>query len=200
MSKKYLFERALLARHGETQWNQAGKRQGQLDSPLTASGRNQASQLASIVENQHFDVICSSPLGRALETARVVARRANMEIVVVDELAELDHGTFAGLTNAEIKLRHPNARRERRQNKYAWRYPNGESYEDLDTRCASGLQRINTMGVSMPLIISHAMTTRMLLRNLLDLNPQDTMRLAIPHGAVLNVRPDSQTPFEWLHP
>jgi len=190
--------RILLARHGETEWNALGRRQGQLDSPLTALGRRHASQLGSIVDGEPLDLICSSPLRRALDTATPIAERHSMEVLVVDDLAELDHGSFAGLTNEQIESQYPGSLAQRADEKYSWRFPGGESYEDLDIRSASALQAIEETCSKTTLIVSHAMTTRMLLRNLLDLDPHEVLEFNLPHGAVLEVQPDSKTPTRWL--
>jgi broad specificity phosphatase PhoE len=63
----------LLARHGQTEWNALGRRQGQLDSPLTAAGVEQAHRHAKTVAVRGIDGIFTSPLGRALTTAEIIA-------------------------------------------------------------------------------------------------------------------------------
>jgi len=62
-----------LARHGQTQWNLQGRRQGRLDSPLTRTGVEQANRHAVVLQGRGIDGIFTSPLGRAVTTARSAA-------------------------------------------------------------------------------------------------------------------------------
>jgi len=175
--------RVLLARHGQTEWNVLGRRQGQLDSPLTAAGLAQAHRHARSLADHDLDAIFTSPLGRAATTAAVIAEAVGLPVTVVDELAEVHHGDFAGLTNADIAERHPTAARERAQDKYHWRFPNGESYADADLRAAKALAFVAQQSRT-PLIVSHEMIGRMLLRNLLDEDPADALRRDQPHDVI----------------
>jgi len=175
--------RVLLARHGQTEWNVLGRRQGQLDSPLTAAGLAQAHRHAKTLTGFDLDAIFTSPLGRASTTAAIIAEAVGLPVTVVDELAEVHHGDFTGLTNADIALRHPNAARERAKDKYNWRFPNGESYADADFRAAKALALIAQQSRK-PLIVSHEMIGRMLLRNLLAEEPAEALRRNQPHDVI----------------
>jgi len=81
--------------------------QGQQDSPLTAMGMNQARQLARRLKPVEFTALYSSDLGRAHQTARCIADETGHEVVAETGLRERSFGIFEGLTNTEIKLRHP---------------------------------------------------------------------------------------------
>jgi broad specificity phosphatase PhoE len=126
------FESVFIARHGETQWNSEGRRQGQLDSPLTATGMAQAESLADFVATADVDMIFTSPLGRAHRTATTAGDRSHIDVQVVTELSEIHHGEFAGLTNAEIDAHFPGVLEQRAASKYTWRFPGGDSYPDAD--------------------------------------------------------------------
>src|SRR4029079_1195948 len=76
----------LLARHGETDWNREGRFQGHADPPLNGTGRAQAAQLAAGRADVELSAVYSSPLRRALETARVVAAAHELEAVALDAL------------------------------------------------------------------------------------------------------------------
>lgn len=134
--------------------------QGRLDSPLTSHRRQHAADLARLVSTLDIDVIVSSPIGRALTTANTAAEALGVSVVVIDELAELDHGGFAGLTPSEIEARYPGARAERAQHKYVWRFPGGESYAGADQRAAAALGQVGRSGALRPLIVSHEMVGR----------------------------------------
>jgi broad specificity phosphatase PhoE len=91
----------LLARHGETDWNRDGRFQGHADTSLNARGREQAHELAEEVNG--VEVIYSSDLKRAIETAEVVAERLGLEVTVDSRLRERGFGAWEGLTRAEIE-------------------------------------------------------------------------------------------------
>ena len=99
----------LLARHGETDWNRERRVQGHTDRPLTAEGRRQAAVLAEQLVDDPPDAVYSSDLVRAHETARIVAERLGLDVVVLPELRERDFGTWEGLTDDEILSRFPEA-------------------------------------------------------------------------------------------
>jgi len=91
----------LLVRHGETDWNAAGRLQGQTDRPLSDFGRRQARQLAEELDGEQFDAIYASDLARARETAEIVGERLGLPIELDPDLREKDWGNWEGLTAVE---------------------------------------------------------------------------------------------------
>jgi len=92
-----------LARHGETDWNRDGRWQGHSDTPLNGRGREQARELAAQLDT--VDVVYSSDLARARETAEIVAARLGREVRLDPRLRERGFGAWEGLTSAEIESR-----------------------------------------------------------------------------------------------
>jgi broad specificity phosphatase PhoE len=92
--------RLVLARHGETEWSKAGRHTGRTDVPLTDAGREQARRLGPLLARRSFSRVLSSPLSRALETARLAGFGDRVE--VDDELREWDYGVYEGRTRPEI--------------------------------------------------------------------------------------------------
>src|SRR5215213_2410221 len=100
----------LLARHGETAWNSEGRWQGHTDIALSPRGREQAVALAGRLQRLGHAVarIRSSDLGRARETAEIVARTLGVTDLGVDpRLRERGFGVFEGLTREECGARYP---------------------------------------------------------------------------------------------
>ena len=98
--------RILLVRHGESEWNAAGRWQGQADPSLTERGRQQAAHAAGAIGT--IDAIVASDLERALVTAQIIAGELGLDPVYVDEdLRERDAGEWSGLTRAEIHAQWP---------------------------------------------------------------------------------------------
>lgn len=109
--------RLLLARHGQTDHNRAGRMQGQIDIPLNATGREQARALARSLETAPPDMIVASPLQRALVTASTVGEHLGLAVTTDVGLLERGFGRWEGLTGEEIRRGWPSehqAWRERR--------------------------------------------------------------------------------------
>ena len=138
-----------LTRHGETTWNREGRRQGHKDSPLTARGIVQAEAVGRRLRREFTDSsavrIISSPLGRAMATAAIIARClgiAQESIVAEPLLSEHNMGCWQGLTNAQIDVKYPGARKEREENKWEYVIPGGESYAQIYERAVAWLATI----------------------------------------------------------
>lgn len=181
---RYTFDQVFVARHGETEWNQERRRQGQLDSPLTALGQLQAERLAVVAGGLLVDGVFSSPLERSVTTAARCADALCLTVSVIEELAEVHHGDMAGLTSKEIDVRFPGEMVRRAADKYRWRFPGGESYADVDRRAGRALSCIAAEGVVRPLIVSHEMIGRMLMRNLLGVGSRTALGWGHPHDVI----------------
>lgn len=184
---RHVPERLLLARHGQTVWNVEHRLQGQLDSPLTDEGIAQAHMIADRLEGAGMLTVCSSPLGRAMRTAAIIAERLGVELIEVPELAEVDHGALAGLTWEEIDVTYPTAREERAANRYGWAFPGGESYAQARSRARKALSSCGWASEGTPLLVSHEMIGRMLRAELRGLDAGNALALRHPHGVVFEI-------------
>lgn len=95
----------LLIRHGQTDWNRAGRYTGQSDIPLNERGRDQARQVASQLQGKPPDVIISSDLRRARETAEIIAALHNLPVHIDLRLREIDQGIWEGMYLSDIKAK-----------------------------------------------------------------------------------------------
>jgi len=117
----------IIVRHGETEWNIAGVRQGHLDSRLTAKGIAQAKALAARLGRERFAALYSSDLGRAVQTAREISIVTGHEVFTDARLRERHLGIFQGLSGDEIDERYPEERRRLRTMGPDYVIPGGES-------------------------------------------------------------------------
>jgi probable phosphoglycerate mutase len=122
----------VLIRHGETEWSRERKHTGRTDVALTEHGRAQARHIADAVESFDFTHEFSSPLARALETARLVGLDPQIE----PALLEWDYGRYEGLTTAEIRVTEPGWS--------VWTHPihGGEAIADVAARVDGLLARL----------------------------------------------------------
>lgn len=151
-----------LIRHGETAWNEEGKLQGREDIPLNDRGRDQAQKLADALAAGSWDLLVSSPLRRAWETATIIAAHLGLpEPLPVPELMERDYGAASGLTKAEAARRFPDGI-----------YPASETRADVRVRCWPVLEQVATSSAGgSVLAVTHGSVIKSVL-------------LAISHGTI----------------
>ncbi len=92
----------ILTRHGESEGNVKRILAG-VNDPLTAKGKEQAERLSGRLNDEGIDVIFSSPLTRAKQTAQIIAKNhPKAEFIVVDELKEMNLGSYANKSFDEV--------------------------------------------------------------------------------------------------
>ena len=135
--------RLILVRHGETDSNKASLALGRDDVELNETGRWQAQRLAEALQGQPVAAIYSSPLRRALDTARAIAERHHLTVQVDDGLIEMDIGEMEGLTFQEVRDRYPQFLQLWLGGRAAYEpMPGGERLVDVQERAWQALERI----------------------------------------------------------
>ncbi len=132
----------LLVRHGQTDWNLEGRYQGGADIPLNATGREQAERLAGELAGHGIDFVYSSPLSRALDTARAIARRSGTDLRTDPRLREMDLGEWEGMLSSRIAELYPQLFRQWREDPRPIRPPGGESIRELHDRVVAVVEEI----------------------------------------------------------
>ncbi|WP_454915762.1 histidine phosphatase family protein [Xanthobacter sediminis] len=179
--------RFFLVRHGETDWNVAGRLQGRRDVPLNPLGRIQAArvgrvlhQLAGPAERLAF---VSSPLVRAAETMRIL--RTSLDLPAHDfstdiRLAEISFGQWEGHTWPELRRRDFDAVRQRDLDPWGYTPPGGENYVELSRRVAAAVERLEGDAV----IVTHGGVIRAALHVLAGMPVPEAAALPVRQGAV----------------
>lgn len=142
-----------LARHGETAWTISRQHTGKTDLPLTPNGERQAEALGRRLAGQRFDLVLSSPLTRARDTAELAGFG---DAVAVDELfSEYDYGDYDGVTTADIRKERPDWD--------IWRdgCPGGETTADVAARADRLIERLRAAGENV-LVFGHGHMSRVL--------------------------------------
>jgi broad specificity phosphatase PhoE len=134
--------RLLLLRHGESEWNAAGRWQGWADPPLSPEGEAQASEAGRLLQGVGFTAAASSDLQRARRTAELAGGALGLDAVHVDAgLREYDVGEWSGLTRAEIETRWPGALDDWRHGRLV-ATPGGETRDTFVARVAAAVTRL----------------------------------------------------------
>ena len=129
-------------RHGLTELNRDKRVGGRYDVPLIEEGRRQAREANGSFDGTHFDVVISSPLSRALETAEIIAGVRREDVVVDEGCTERSFGEMEGLTPAQVRERLPQVRYVRIGHvDYSLNPPGGETFEQLHERARRFLER-----------------------------------------------------------
>ncbi len=135
--------RIWLVRHGETDWNSCHRFQGRSDIPLNEKGRAQARALAAFLKQEGIRAIHTSPLLRALETARVIGTfHPRAPIWVEEDLAEMDLGEFEGMEARQWASSYPDILKVWLEDPSRVRMPGGENLQEVQVRAWRALERI----------------------------------------------------------
>jgi probable phosphoglycerate mutase len=143
----------IIVRHGQTQWNLKLIRQGHLDSPLTEKGVAQAKALGERLARETFTALYSSDLGRALQTAQMIAEATGHKIVTDARLRERHLGIFQGLNGDEIREKYPEEYRLHRTVGPTYVIPDGESVEQQVARNVEYLKEIAERHVGEKIVV-----------------------------------------------
>jgi broad specificity phosphatase PhoE len=160
-----------LLRHGESQGNFEGRHQGQADFPLTALGREQIKALLERwkSEAREFDLVTSSPLARARESAEIIAQGLRIPIDLDPVWMERDNGLMAGLSPEEVRQTLP-------QPLFIHPYQpvgqTGESQWQLFLRAGTALQSLFIRPPGKYLVVSHGGLLNMFFYAILGITPQ----------------------------
>ena len=160
-----------LIRHGQSTANASGVWQGQLEFPLSEEGRLQSRLVGNAITGQPLDAIYSSPLGRAFETAEIIAREAGFtgEIVPIMGLMERHGGSLEGTTHAERETRNPELTRKLLglPEEERWTLVGAETDEEVLARFEEGISDLRARhdaGARL-VVVSHGGAMRAFLRD-----------------------------------
>jgi broad specificity phosphatase PhoE len=176
---------AWLVRHGETEWARDGRHTGRTDVPLTEVGKRQAQAVRAKLAGHRFALVLSSPLSRALETARLAGFG---EVVEVEpDLAEWDYGEYEGLTTPQIREHVPGWT--------IWNYgaPGGETPEQVAARCDRLVARIRAAHGDV-LLFGHAHLLRALTARWIELAVSAGCHFALATATVSVLGWERETP------
>ncbi|MEH2512464.1 broad specificity phosphatase PhoE [Nitrobacteraceae bacterium AZCC 1564] len=178
-------------RHGQTEWNAAGRFQGSQDIPLNDIGKGQAVRsgelLADILAGDSHDPVkmpfVSSPLGRARNTMELLRGALGVQphgYELDDRLREIGYGHWEGSTLAQMEVSHPELFAERQADKWGVPPPGGESYASVTIRVRDWYDSLLQDTVT----VSHGGTMRALMVALDVETPVSAVDMLVEQGVV----------------
>jgi broad specificity phosphatase PhoE len=186
--------RLLLARHAPTDWNAAGRFQGQEDIALGATGKRLASLLGERLAGERIDEIQTSDLLRARETASAVSGARRLPTHTDPRLRELHFGTWQGRTYDEVRQAYPEALPAWEADSLGVAPPGGETLAQLASRIDVFLGAL-TAGATLDrtvLVVAHQGSLQVLLCLALGLSPRAHWKFRLEPAALseLNLYPE----------
>jgi broad specificity phosphatase PhoE len=161
----------ILVRHGQTEWNKVERFRGRIDLILDATGLRQALAAALRIKDWPFSAVYSSPLRRALETAKIIANQLDLTVESLDGLIDLDFGEWQGLNASEAAKRDADLYRLWIERPDLVRFPGGEELADVRERVMAVVEDIAVNNPDQVVVlVSHNVVCRVLLCSLLGLD------------------------------
>lgn len=175
----------ILVRHGETVHNVNRITQGWSDSDLSERGREQVLRLAERLKPMRPTALYSSPLGRAMSTARAIADATGLEIVPLDDLREMNYGRWEGRSFLDIRVEDEDIYRRWISDEDC-PCPEGESHADVRRRLLRAFETVNSEQVNSEraVLVAHGTAIRVAATALLNLPLLSAMRFAQDNAAM----------------
>lgn len=194
----------ILIRHGESEWNRAGRIQGQVNSPLTDLGINQAKairdHLSVILLNQELEIY-TSPLDRAIQTAEIIAQgidHPSSKIIIEERLNDFSLGEISGTFGwdkvAEI---FPEQAKLRLQDPMRFHPSGGESGAEFEARLRSLLEDLMDEG-SLKLMVSHGIVNKFIRGILKNLSGKEMVELGESQNTIYRLEQGEETEIKIL--
>jgi broad specificity phosphatase PhoE len=179
--------RIFVIRHGETEVTQEDRFAGTGDWALSEVGRNHACGLATRLRGFRLDAVYSSPLRRALETATIVAEPHAVPVTPVEDLREINHGHWEGMTRAEVERQFPDEYAAYERDPLDFHATGGEPARAVAERAVPALLRIVRAHLNQQIaLVSHKTTNRLMIGFLLGIDLRRYRDLLAQRPACLN--------------
>jgi broad specificity phosphatase PhoE len=165
--------RVFMVRHGATVLSAEDRFAGVTDVELSEEGREQARRLADRLSGEKIAAVYASPLGRTIETARILAAPHDLQVQTCDGFREISHGHWEGMKRREVEEKFPEEMAEWEKDPYTFAPEGGESGLAVTARALPALiDLVREHPGENILIVSHKATIRLLLSSLLGFDPR----------------------------
>jgi len=181
--------RIILVRHGQTAWNiESGERfRGRVDLPLDDTGLAQAQALTRRLADHPIVAIYSSPLKRAVETARPTAQQLGLPVQPLPGIIDINYGDWQGLSPAEVARAYPDLYRRWLEKPHLVKFPHGESLRQVRLRGMAALKKVTARHEGRAvLLVAHQVVNKVLVCAMLGLDNSHFWRIR-QDTACLNV-------------
>ena len=180
--------RLYLVRHGATNMTAEDKFSGAIGAELSDEGRQQSARLGARVQDDGITSVYASPFSRSADTARIIAGECRLVPILKEELREISHGPWEGLTRREVEERFPREYAAWEADPFTYGPPGAESGVAVLARALPAIREIVTAHEGdTVLVVSHKATIRLLLCSLLGIDARGYRDRLDQSPACLNV-------------
>ena len=180
--------RVFMVRHGDTVLSAEDRFAGETDVELSEKGREEARLLAERLKGEKIAAIYASPLGRTVETARIIAAPHDLKVQTCDGFQEISHGHWEGMKRREVEEKFPDEMAVWEKDPYTFAPAGGESGLAVTARALPALiALVREHPCENILIVSHKATIRLLLSSLLGFDPRRYRDSLDQKPAALNI-------------
>jgi broad specificity phosphatase PhoE len=180
--------RIYLVRHGATQMTAEDRFSGAVGAELSAEGREQATRLGARIKDDGVAAVYASPFSRSADTARIIADACALTPVLRDELREISHGPWEGLTRSEVEARFSGEYAAWEADPFTYAPPGAESGVAVLARALPVIREIVTAHEGQTVVVvSHKATIRLVLCSLLGIDARGYRDRLDQSPACLNV-------------
>ena len=168
-----------LVRHGQTAWNKEEVFRGRTDIPLNETGLKEAAMAADYFRPLQLDAIYSSPLARAWQTAREIAKHHTLQVQPLAGLIDMSFGSWEGRPLKEVRENDQERYRLWAEEPHRVKFPGGETLEQVRARAMAALESvIEKHPEKTVILVSHRVINKVLLCAVLGLDNSHFWQLA----------------------
>jgi broad specificity phosphatase PhoE len=172
----------VLIRHGETDWNIEGRYQGQADPPLNARGVLQAQQLAEELKKSDLQILYTSPLLRAKQTAQVLSDKLRIPEIDEPRLMEIHQGDWQTRLRSEIEALYPEIFKKWGTNPWQITPPGGEHLSEVQIRVTAAINDILRSNTHQKIgLVTHRIPIALIKVRYQDMDPDIVRSIDLPN-------------------
>lgn len=174
--------RWFLVRHGETDWNREDIVQGSSDTHLNEKGRAQAKATAAVLKGKNIDLIISSDLSRAKETAEFIAEETGAEMIFDASLREMDFGELEGKSIPEVNKKYGGFLER------PYKELGGETFEEVEQRAMEALRKHREDYIHKNIVIvSHGSLLGLVMKNIKRITAAEARASELNNAGVIEL-------------
>jgi len=177
-------------RHGQTASNVAGRYMGwSIDEDLDNKGRLEAERLAERLSAKPIAVVYSSPLRRALSTAKLLAAAHSLDVQVMQDLGEMHLGVWEGMHVRDVRAGFPELWRQWMNDPTGIQMPGGERLDEVQVRAVAALNAIIRENLGrQAALVTHQVVVRLLVAHCLGVSASIYRRIEVSNASITTIR------------
>lgn len=171
-----------LIRHGQTDWNIEGRYQGQADPPLNQRGIKQANELWEELKDENLDLVYTSPLLRAKQTAVILTDRLSIPLKEDPRLMEIHQGNWQTKLRSEIQASYPDVFKAWETNPWEVTPPGGENLSQVQDRVKASVDDITKHNPDKKVgVVTHRIPIALIKVRFQNLDPDIVRSIHLPN-------------------